>query len=65
MARLQSLGTDYPLKGLRPIGADGPRGDGYSAAYITGQLMANLATKDMKEWAEAKAPAADSSKGGE
>lgn len=66
MARLQSLKQDYPLKGLRPIGADGPRGDGYSAAYITGQLMANLATKDMKEWEEAaKAPAAESSKGGD
>lgn len=66
MARLQSLKQDYPIKGLRPIGAGGPRGDGYSAAYITGQLMANLATKDMKEWETAdKAPVDQESKGGD
>lgn len=65
MARLQSLKQDYPIKGLRPIGAGGPRGDGYSAAYITGQMMANLATKDMKEWEAAKAPVEQESKGGD
>ena len=66
MARLQSLGQDYPIKGLRPIGADGPRGDGYSAAYITGQLMANLATKDLNQWEEeSKQIDADSTKGGD
>lgn len=47
MARLQMLNEDYPIKGLRPIGAAGPRGDGYSAAMITGQLMARLAVKDL------------------
>ena len=47
MARMMMLKTDDPIKGLRPIGAAGPRGDGYSAAYICGQLMANLALKDM------------------
>ena len=50
MARMMSLGPDYQVKGLRPIGAAGPRGDGYSAAYICGQLMARLALKDMAEW---------------
>ena len=49
MARLQMLATDYPIKGLRPIGAAGPRGDGYSAAMLTGQLMARLAIKDLSE----------------
>ena len=49
MARLQMLATDYPIKGLRPIGAAGPRGDGYSAAMLTGQLMARLAIKDLAE----------------
>ena len=49
MARMMMLGTDYPIKGLRPIGAAGPRGDGYSAAYICGQLMAASAIKDMAE----------------
>ena len=52
MARMMMLGTDYPIKGLRPIGAAGPRGDGYSAAVICGQLMALNALKDMKEWEE-------------
>lgn len=47
MARMMMLGSDYPIKGLRPIGAGGPRGDGYSASYICGQLMAKLALKDM------------------
>ncbi len=49
MARMMMLGTDYPIKGLRPIGAAGPRGDGYSAAYICGQLMALNAIRDLNE----------------
>lgn len=66
MARLQNLKEDYTLKGLRPIGADGPRGDGYSAAYITGQMMANLATKELNAWeAASKTPDVDSQKGGD
>lgn len=47
MARMMMLSSDYPIKGLRPIGAAGPRGDGYSAAYVCGQLIARLAIKDM------------------
>jgi len=50
MARLMSLKEDYPIKGLRPIGAAGPRGDGYSAAYICGSLVGKLALKDLREW---------------
>ena len=49
MARMMMLDPDYPVKGLRPIGAAGPRGDGYSAAYLCGQLMARLALKDLSE----------------
>lgn len=49
MARMMMLSTDYPIKGLRPIGAAGPRGDGYSAAYICGQLIAKLAIKELNE----------------
>ncbi len=52
MPRMMMLSTDYPVKGLRPIGASGPRGDGYSAAYITGNLIGRLALKDLNEWAE-------------
>ena len=50
MARMMMLGSDYPIKGLRPIGAAGPRGDGYSATIICGQLMAANALRDLKEW---------------
>ncbi|MBQ7736909.1 MAG: NAD(P)/FAD-dependent oxidoreductase [Oscillospiraceae bacterium] len=49
MARMMMLGSDYPIKGLRPIGAAGPRGDGYSSAYVCGKLMARLALKDLRE----------------
>ena len=49
MARMMMLSSDYPIKGLRPIGAAGPRGDGYSSAYVCGKLMARLALKDLKE----------------
>ena len=49
MARMMMLSTDYPIKGLRPIGAAGPRGDGYSAAIICGQLMAGSAIKELNE----------------
>ena len=54
MARMMMLGTDYPIKGLRPIGAAGPRGDGYSAAVICGQLMAASAIKELDEEGGAK-----------
>lgn len=49
MARMMMLSADYPIKGLRPIGTSGPRGDGYSATYICGQLIAKLAIKDLNE----------------
>ena len=49
MARMMMLSADYPIKGLRPIGTSGPRGDGYSATYICGQLIAKLAIKELNE----------------
>lgn len=49
MARMMMLSSDYPIKGLRPIGTAGPRGDGYSATYTCGQLLAKLAIKDLAE----------------
>ena len=51
MPRMMMLGSDYPIKGLRPIGAAGPRGDGYSATMVTGSLIGKLAVKDLNEWA--------------
>ena len=44
-----SSGKDYPVKGLKPIGAGGPRGDGYSSAYQCGELMANMVLKELDE----------------
>ena len=52
MARMQSIAVDYPIKGLRPIGAAGPRSDGYTASIICGQLMAGSALRDLKAWSE-------------
>ncbi len=52
MTRMMMLKQDFPIKGLRPIGAAGPRGDGYSAAMITGSLVGKLALKDLREWQE-------------
>lgn len=52
MARLMMLNEDYPIKGLKFAGAFGPRGDGYSATYICGELIAKLTLKDMAEEAK-------------
>jgi len=49
MARLMMLGSDYPIRHFRFVGASGPKGDGYSSAYGCGELIARLALKDMKE----------------
>lgn len=49
MARMMMLSSDYPIKGLRPIGTSGPRGDGYSATMICGQMMAGYALKELGE----------------
>ena len=49
MARMMMLGKDYPIKGLRPIGTSGPRGDGYSATMICGRMMAGYAIKELDE----------------
>ena len=48
MPRMQSLKEDYPIKGLKNIGADGPRGDGYSSAYICGKLFADITLKELE-----------------
>ena len=49
MARMMMIDDDYPIKHLRPIGASGPRGDGYSSTYICGQMMAGLALNEVKK----------------
>lgn len=47
MARMMSLADDYQVPGLKPIGAGGPRGDGYSMAYVCGNLLSKIALKEM------------------
>ena len=49
MARLMMMKTDYPIKGLKYIGAAGPKGDGYNCAYSTGDIVAKLAISEMQE----------------
>ncbi|MDO5563776.1 MAG: NAD(P)-binding protein [Eubacteriales bacterium] len=48
IARMMSIKSDYPIKGLYPIGTSGPRGNGYSSTYVCGNLIANLALGDEK-----------------
>lgn len=43
MGRNMSIATDYPIKGLIPIGTSGPRGDGYSSALYCGYQLAGIA----------------------
>lgn len=38
-----SMGLDYKVNGLYPIGTNGVRGDGYSSAYADGQILAQKA----------------------
>lgn len=45
LSRIMMMGVDYPIKGLYPIGTSGPRGDGYSSAYIAGEIITNVALK--------------------
>ena len=49
ISRNLQLGKDYPVKGLKPIGAGGPRGDGYSSAYQCGELMAQMVIRELEE----------------
>ena len=46
---MQSIKEDNPLKGLKVIGADGPRGDGYSSTYICGKTISDLVIKELNE----------------
>lgn len=48
MARLMMLSEDYPIKGLKFVGAHGPRGDGYSSTFICGEVIGRLTLKDME-----------------
>ncbi len=49
ISRTLQMGKDYPVKGVRPIGAGGPRGDGYSSAYACGELMARSVLAELNK----------------
>ena len=49
ISRTLQIGKDYPVKGLKPIGAGGPRGDGYSSAYQCGEMMAAMVLRELDE----------------
>lgn len=44
-----TMGLDYKVKGLYPIGTNGVRGDGYSSAYTDGQIIAQKAMVDFEK----------------
>ncbi len=47
LSRTVSQGVDFPIKGLKPIGTSGLRGDGYSSAYACGSIVAKAAIKEL------------------
>ena len=47
LSRTVSQGADFPIKGLKPIGTSGLRGDGYSSAYMCGSIIAKSAIKEL------------------
>lgn len=49
IARTLSADTEFPIKGLKPIGASGARGDGYSSTYMCGSIVAKCAIVEMNE----------------
>ncbi len=47
LSRIASQGADFPIKGLKPIGTSGQRGDGYSSTYMCGSIVAKAALKEL------------------
>lgn len=48
LARIQANPTDYTVKNLTYCGGHGMRGDGYSCAYMTGQIAADAVIAKLK-----------------
>lgn len=48
LARIQSNATDYTVKNLTYCGGHGMRGDGYSCAYMTGQIAGDAVIAKLK-----------------
>lgn len=49
LSRTASQAADFPVKGLKPIGTSGIRGDGYSSTYMCGSIIAKSAIKELNE----------------
>ena len=47
--RMMNIPEEFPVKGLRHIGAASFRGDGYSSTWINGDMCAAMACAELKE----------------
>ena len=54
LARMMSVSKDNSIPGLSPIGAAGPRADGYSMTYSVGNETALRVIKELEKTAEAE-----------
>ena len=48
MPRMMMMGTEFPVKGLKFVGAASIRGDGYNSAIFSGDTLAKKALAEMK-----------------
>lgn len=49
MPRMMMMKEEYPIKGLKFVGASSIRGDGFNSAIFSGETMAKLMLGEMKE----------------
>ena len=49
MPRMMMMGTEFPVKGLKFVGASSIRGDGYNSAIFSGNTLARKTLSEMKE----------------
>ena len=48
MPRMMMMGTEFPVKGLKFVGAASIRGDGYNSAIFSGDTLAKKTLAEMK-----------------
>ncbi len=48
MPRMMMMGTEFPVKGLKFVGASSIRGDGYNSAIFSGNTLARKTLAEMK-----------------
>ena len=49
MPRMMMMGTEFPVKGLKFVGAASIRGDGYNSAIFSGDILAKKTLAEMQE----------------